>query len=271
MITVIKANRTKEPFSEDKVMNSIRRARIPKSLHQDVLDHVKSKLYEGISTEEIYQHIIEFLERAPNPYIESRYSLKGAIMQLGPTGYPFEDFVSRLFEAQGYSTQVRQTLNGKCVTHEVDVVAEKEGEALMIEVKFHNSHGTRSEIQTALYTQARFEDVKVKNNVTEAWLVTNTKTTVDANTYAQCCGMKVMSWDYPTGNSLRELIEKTKLHPITMLTTLSSDQKASLLESHVILCREILEDPTVLDRLYLSKADHQKVLEETQIIVAEEE
>src|SRR5205085_12654308 len=105
---------------------------------------------------------------------------------LGPTGYPFEDFIARILQSFGYSTKVRQFLMGKCVSHEIDIVAEKSGKSCMIEAKFHNNPGIRSEIHVALYTQARFQDVKLRNTLDSAWLVTNTKTTVDANTYALC-------------------------------------------------------------------------------------
>src|SRR5260221_4411784 len=122
MIHVVKADKTWEPFSEQKVMDSIRRARIPHSFRGEVLTYVKGKLYEGISTQEIYRHILEYLETSPKPYIKTRYSLKEAIMQMGPTGYPFEDFISRLLESEGYTTQVRQILRGKCVSHEIDII-----------------------------------------------------------------------------------------------------------------------------------------------------
>ena len=271
MIHVLKADRTREPFSEHKLITSIQRARIPHSLQGEVLSHVKSKLYDGISTEEIYRHIIEFLGNSPKPYMKARYSLKESIMQLGPTGYPFEDFISKLLIAQGYTTQVRQILSGKCVSHEIDVVAKKNGKTAIIEAKFHNSPGTRSEVHVALYTQARFEDVKARNTVDEVWLVTNTKTTTDANTYAQCSGMKVVSWDYPNGASLRELVEQSKLHPVTMLTTLSQSQKMTLLENHTVLCKDILITPSLTDVLYLSKQDHAKVLAEVRAICINEE
>lgn len=270
MIHVLKANRTREPFSEQKVMSSIIRARIPHSLRGEVLTHVKSKLYEGISTEEIYRHILEFLDNSPKPYIKTRYSLKEAIMQLGPTGYPFEDFISKLLIAQGYSTRVRQILSGKCVTHEIDVIAEKEGKTAMIEAKFHNSPGVRSEVHVALYTQARFEDVKIRNKLDEAWIVTNTKTTVDVNTYAQCAGMRVISWDYPESGSLRDLIEQSRLHPVTMLTTLSQSQKTTLLENHIVLCRDTVNNPQIVSLLYLSKQDHEKLMTEVAVICSDE-
>lgn len=271
MIHVLKANRMLEPFSEQKVIESIKRARIPHSLRSEVLTHVKSKLYEGISTQEVYQHILEFLNNSPKPYIRTRYSLKEAIMQLGPTGYPFEDFISKLLEAQGYTTRVRQILSGKCVSHEIDVIAQREGKTAMIEAKFHNSAGVRSEVHVALYTQARFEDVKVRNHIDEAWLITNTKTTIDANTYALCAGMHVLSWDYPFGEGLRELIERLRLHPITMLTTLAQSQKMTLLENHIVLCKDLLHKPELTNMLYLSDQDKKRLMQEVATVCADEE
>ncbi len=270
MFTVIKANGEQEAFSDEKVLNSIRRARIPQEIQYEALAHVKEKLYEGISTEEIYQHILEFLDRSARPYTKARYSLKEAIMQLGPTGYPFEDFVARLLESFGYQTKVRQILRGKCVTHEIDIIAEKDGKTAAIEAKFHNSPGTRSEIHVALYTQARFQDIQFKNKIDEIWLVTNTKTTIDANTYAHCSGMKVVSWSYPEGGSLRDMVEQSRLHPVTVLNSLSPAHKKSLLENHIVLCKDIYTDKNILDILPLSHAEKEKIFTEVTAICAEE-
>ena len=271
MVTVIKANGEREEFNEQKVMNSIRRARIPNSLHNEVLQHIKSKLYDGISTAEIYQQILDFLDQSSHSIMRSRYSLKEAIMMLGPTGYPFEDFVSRILEAHGYTTQVRQILRGKCVTHEVDVIAKKDGKSSMIEVKFHNNSGARSEIQVALYTHSRFEDVQTNYDFTDVWLVTNTKTTIDANVYAQCTGMKVISWSYPEdGGSLRDLIEKSRLHPVTMVHSLSQSHKTTLLQNHVVLCKDIQRDKSVLDMLPLTRDERERVIAEVESICSEE-
>jgi|SRR5579885_2037271 len=270
MISVIKANGQKEPFSEQKVIDSIRRARIPHQAQTDVLQHIRTKIYDGISTDEIFHHIIEFLDTRVHPYARSRYSLKQAIMLLGPTGYPFEDFVSELLKTEGYDTKVRQILPGKCISHEIDIIAGKNGKKIMIEAKFHNSPGTRSEVHVALYTQARFVDIKDRHGLDEAWLVTNTKTTSDANMYASCSGMKVISWSYPEGESLRDIIERTKLHPITILTSLSESNKMILLENHVVLCKQIHQNKTLLDRLPLTKEEKEKTKAEVAFICTEE-
>jgi Holliday junction resolvase-like predicted endonuclease len=266
MQNVIKANGQREPFNEQKVISSIIRARIPKDLQPQVLAHVKSKSYEGIPTGEIYHHILEFLGESSHPYSRSSYSLKEAIMLLGPTGYPFEDFIAKILQALGYETKVRQILMGKCVSHEIDILATKGNKTTAIEAKFHNNSGTRSEVQVALYTQARFLDIKEKYGITDAWLVTNTKTTTDANTYALCSGLKVISWSFPQEGGLRDLIEKSRLHPITMLTSLPRSHKLTLLNNHIVMCKDIHNDHTILNQLPLSQEEKQRVINELAFI-----
>lgn len=270
MNNVIKANGTKEPFDEEKLINSINRAKIPQNLREQALIHVKNKLYDGIPTAEIYNHILDSFGQSEHPYTRARYSLKEAIMMLGPTGYPFEDFIARILQTQGYETKVRQILSGKCITHEIDVIAKKDDRTTMVEAKFHNHVGTRSEVHVSLYTHARFLDLKERNQFEEAWLVTNTKTTTDANTYAICVGLKVISWSFPENGSLRDLIEKSRLHPITMLTTLPNIHKETLLNDHIVLCKDIYNDPGILDRLSLSKEEKDKTLAETAFICSSE-
>jgi hypothetical protein len=270
MIHVLKATGLREPFDEQKVLNSIRRAGIPHSLHELVLQHVRGKLYEDISTKEIYHHILEFLKNSEHPFSRSKYSLKEAIMSLGPTGYPFEDFIAKVLQTQGFATKVRQIMAGKCVSHEIDILAQKDNKTSMIEAKFHNSMSTRSEIHVALYTYARFLDIKEKNQIDDAWLVTNTKATIDAATYALCSGLKIVSWSFPEEGSLRDLIERSRLHPITILSSLSNAHKATLLNNHIVLCIDIHENPTLIDQLPLSKEEKAKILSEIAFICSKE-
>lgn len=271
MLQVLKANGQKEAFSEEKVISSIKRARIPESLQNQVLTHIRSIVYDGIPTVDIYQSILEFLGKSEHPYNRTRYSLKEAIMMLGPTGYPFEDFIAKILQALGYTTKVRQIMMGKCVSHEIDVIAKKDNKTYMIEAKFHNNIGIRSEVHVALYTQARFLDIKDKNMLDEAWLVTNTKTTLDANTYALCSGLKTISWNYPEDNSLRNLIEKARLHPITILSSLSHSSKVTLLNNHIVMCKDIYENPHFLDQLPLSNDEKQQTLAEVSFICQNEQ
>jgi len=266
MIYVIKTTGEKEPFSEEKLLISIRRAGISDEIRNLVVNHVKSKLYDNIKTSEIYHHVLEFLDKSSQPFNRAKYRLKHAIMEFGPTGYPFEDFVSELLKKEGYQTDVRQTLNGKCVKHEIDIIAQKDGIKSVIECKFHNRVEGHTQVHVSLYTKARFDDLKDIHKLERVWLITNTKITADALSYALCNNMKVISWNYPANQGLRDLIERSKLHPITVLTTLSQNQKQSLLNNHMVLCKYILDKPENLQVLNLPEDKKQSVLEEAKFV-----
>lgn len=268
-MVVIKATGEKELFNEKKLRLSIKRAGIPDSISDQVVKHIQTKLYENIPTYEIYKHITEFLSNSPHPYTKTRYSLKQAIMDLGPTGYPFEDYVNEILKMEGYATEVRQILEGKCITHEIDLILQKNEVNAMAECKFHNSPKTHTQVHVSLYTKARFDDVKEKNNLSEVWLVTNTKITLDALRFATCSNMKVISWDYPENGSFRDLIEKYKLHPITILTSISASQKQLLLENHVTLAKDICKNSSFLDILGLPEDKKNSILSECQFVYGE--
>lgn len=266
MVQIVKANGEKETFSEAKIIRSIQKIGIPAATQEEVLKHVHEKLYENMPTSEIYKHIVEFLDTTPHPYSKSKYSLKQAIMDLGPTGYPFEDYVATLFHAEGYDTMIRTVLQGECITHEIDVIAKKGAEKIMVEAKFHNGNGVKTDVQVALYTYARFEDVTLKEKFTKPLLITNTKATADAVAYAQCKGMNIITWSYPEDGSLRDLVEKYHLYPITALQSLPSSYKQSLLEQGIVLCRDICTNHTLLSRLSLSPTKEEEILKEIKFL-----
>lgn len=260
MVNVLKADRTIEPFSEKKLLASIRRAGIPEGIEEQVVDHIKSKLYDNIPTSEIYHHIEEFFGTSNDQSSRSKYSLKRALMELGPTGFPFEVFISELLKAEGYETQVGQILLGKCVNHEVDVIASKEGEKIMAECKFHNRLGIRSDLHVSLYTKARFDDLKDKHGFTKAMIVTNTKITLDALAYADCEGVRVLSWGYPEGAGIRDLVEKHKMYPITQLSFLSLTNKQELMAKDIVLISQLCKNPEVLDQISIQREKREEIM-----------
>lgn len=266
MYTVLKASGKTEPFNESKVLASIGRAGIPQKLHLEVLNHIKNNLHNNTSTEEIYQQIQNFLAGTKYKYSQSKYSLKRAIMDLGPTGFPFEVYVAEILSKAGFQTKISQVLSGKCVIHEVDIVALKEGRKVMVECKFHNKPGIKSDLHVSMYTKARFDDLKDKHKFSEALLVTNTKISSDALAYAFCENVKVISWSYPEGEGLRDLIEKYKLYPITQLTSLSMSQKQLLLAKNVVLTRFICERPDMLKELNLSQDQLREIVLESKTV-----
>ncbi|MCG2691748.1 restriction endonuclease, partial [Microgenomates group bacterium] len=220
---------------------------ISSQLEKQVLDDIESKLYQNIPTFKIYQQINQTLKTSSEPHVFARYQLKQAIMQFGPTGFPFENFVAAILAELGYSVKVGVIVPGICVNHEVDVVAVKDNQHFMVECKFHNRPGTRSDVKVALYVKARFDDVKSawvkkpghQNMFHQAWLVTNTKLTSDAIKFGECTGMNLIAWSYPKTNCLQDLITRTKLHPVTCLNSISQYQKKQLLDQGIVLCRSL--------------------------------
>ncbi len=235
-ITVKKANGELEKFSEEKVRSSLKRAGAKPEVINKILSQLIGKLHDGITTKAIYRQVYDLL----NQYQQGkgyRYSLKPALMQLGPSGYPFEKFIARLLDHMGYQTQVNVILTGKCVEHEVDVDAQKDNQRFMVECKFHNRAGTKTRSKEALYTQARFDDLT--DHFTQPWLVTNTKLTTNAIKYAECKNMHLLAWRYPQKGSLEQLIEQNNLHPLTCFSFLDRHDRQLLFQNNLVLCQDL--------------------------------
>ena len=251
-----------EPFSEEKLRRSLKRVgALPDSVER-IVSNIVGELREGTTTQDIYKRAFSLLSKYDHP-VAGKYSLKQAIMELGPTGHPFEKLVSELLKTKGFSAQVSVIVQGICITHEIDVVAEKENQRIMVECKFHNQPGIKTDVKVALYVQARFEDIqnawlKNKNDAqkfNEAWLVTNTKLTSEAIRYTQCVGIKVLGWNYPVNEGLEVLIDRSGLHPVTCLTTLSRKNKQYLLSKNIVLSKELLQDKNILRNLGLDNTE----------------
>ncbi|HSE34555.1 MAG TPA: restriction endonuclease [Candidatus Paceibacterota bacterium] len=255
-ITIIKSSGDREPWIPGKLERSLRAAGATEGLIADILRHVERDLHDGMRTADIYRHAFSLLKRAHRP-IAAQYSLKKAIMQLGPSGFPFERLVAHLLSAQGFQTKVGQIVNGMCITHEIDVIAEKDDERLIVEAKYHNDPATKSDVKVALYVHARFMDVEKRfetdhvadgkrDTFHRAWLITNTNFTSQAIDYGRCAGLAMTGWNYPKGRTLQDLVQETQTHPITTLTLLTMPQKSAIIAKGVVLCREIIEDPHIL-------------------------
>jgi len=244
-INIRKASGELEPFLEEKVRSSLTRARIDKETQNEIIEKLHSRLYEGITTRKIYSLVYGWL-KSDQPYLASRYNLKRAVMALGPTGYPFEKFIAGVLTRSGSQATVSTIVKGRCIDHEIDVLAQKGDVRYMIECKFHNRQGIKTNVKVALYVDARFLDIKDtpidffgKKTVSQALLATNTKLTSQAIAYCRCRKMQVISWNYPQGFSLRELVENGGLHPITCLSFLSRKEKESLLSEGFVFCDDL--------------------------------
>ncbi|MBR9853317.1 MAG: ATPase [Algicola sp.] len=256
-------------FSIDKLEKSLQHCGANEEMVQDIVSRVQDELYPGISTREIHNRAFALLKKRKSVYA-SKYKLKKAIYELGPTGFPFERFISGILYYSGYNTQVGETLQGTCVSHEIDVLAIKNGTMNVIECKFHSDDGLKCNVKVPLYINSRYQDVKGPMEsqrektfeLTQGWVVTNTRFTKDALDYGTCVGLYLLSWDYPHGDGLKERIDRLRLYPITVSTLLSGREKQFLLERGVVLCRQLEKDSFYLDHLGVSNGRKQRILKE---------
>jgi len=266
-IMIIKKSGEKEPFSDEKVLASMRRIGLPEELQPVVLKHIKERLHQNTQSSEVFSHILEFLEKNHKPS-SLRFNLKRAIFDLGPTGFPFERYVARIFESQGYKVTVDTILQGDCVSHEVDVILEKDGKKEFVEAKFHNQQGVKTDVHVLLYTYARFLDLKEKHKFDGVWVVTNTKVTSESREYALCKGVKTLGWNFPTKGGLQDFVENPSMYPVTVLTELTMEEKKKLLEEDIILCSDLLKasDFVLKEKLLLNPHRVEEAKESARMI-----
>jgi hypothetical protein len=266
---ITKSTGEKVDFSMEKLKKSLQFSGASNEMVEEIVRQVQDELYHGITTKEIYNRAFALLKKKESVYA-SKYKLKKAIYELGPTGFPFEKFISGILHYSGFDTKVGEIVQGSCVSHEIDILATKNGTLHVIECKFHSDDGLKCNVKVPLYINSRYIDVKLpleskKNKTfttTKGWVVTNTRFSQDALEYGKCAGLYLLSWDYPHGDGLKERIDRLRLYPITVSTLLSNREKHFLLGRDVVLCRELVKNGFLLDHLGVSNGRKQRILKE---------
>ncbi len=269
-IQIVKASGNKVSFSIPKLRHSLARSGANKKTVEQIINKVRDELYQGISTKEIYNRAFALLKKEKAIYA-SKYKLKKAIYELGPTGFPFEKFIGAVLSYSGYTVEVGKVLQGKCVSHEIDVVAKKENQYILAECKFHSEKTTSCNVKIPLYIYARFKDIQEKHKSAldcpnEGWVVTNTRFTKDAITYGNCVGLYLLSWDYPKDNSLKDRIDRLGLYPITVSTLLTNREKQLLLSKGIVLARQLAKNDFHLDHLGIGENRKKRILLEVKTL-----
>ena len=256
-------------FNPDKLIKSLLRSGADRFTAETIVKAITKEIYEGISTKNIYKKAFVLLKNHTNSHA-ARYNLRAAIEMLGPEGFFFEKYIARLFEAEKYEIKNNVTLLGNCVSHEIDILIKKNNVVAMVECKFHGGKEGVSDVKVPLYVFSRFNDLRVNNytlfsnkeKITNCWIVTNTRFTSDAITFAECSGINLMSWDYPENGSLKSRNNKDCLYPITCLTTLTKAEKDKLLILDVILVKELINNSVDLKGVGISPNRIKNILKE---------
>ena len=254
VIWIIKADGSKEPFKVNKIKRTARRAGASPRLASDIVKEMARFVHDGMTSREILSIILGRLRRE-EPAVACRYDLKSAIMRLGVAGFNFEQLMAEILKEYGYSAVTNQIVQGFCVSHEIDIVGEKDGERFMVECKYHHLPGAYTGIKETLYTWARLQDLQKGSGAgktkrfDKAWLVTNTKFSPDSLRYGSCQGIYLLGWHTPQGGGLNQLLERKSLYPVTVLT-LDSEVLGKLAKNKLLLLKDLVRvDVVALSRL----------------------
>lgn len=256
-------------FNPEKLKISLLKSGANSDVVNDILKSIRKELYEGIPTKKIYKMAFALLKKEANAHA-ARYNLRSALQFLGPSGFFFEKYIARIFQAEHFETKLNLTLQGKCVSHEIDVLIKKNNLISMVECKFHAGREAVSDVKVPMYILSRFNDLKDKeysifsknDSVSKCWIVTNNRFTSDAIAFAKCSGLNLLSWNYPELNNLKTKNDFDYLYPVTCLTTLSLGEKDKLLILDVLLVKEIVNNSECLEKIGLSPNRIKNVLKE---------
>ena len=258
-------------FEISKLENSLRNSGAGEQSLKRVLETILPKCFDGITTGELYRMAFEELKKISNS-VAARYSLKKALLELGPAGFYFEQWIARVFQNIGYKTETGQLIKGHAVTHEADVIAKKDDKTYWVECKFRSAEDTKISVTTPMYVLSRIKDISniqynlfgTKTEFTDGWLITNTYFTKDSIAFSEYYGLRLLSWDYPKDKNIKSLVDQNALYPITCLTTLDGKQKQKLLEEKCVLAKELFNNQNLLNILELNEEKKSEVLKEAR-------
>jgi hypothetical protein len=272
-IFISKANGEKELFDVSKLRSSLYRSGADSERIDYVVNEILDWVTDGCTTKKIYSKAFALLKRK-NLQNALRYRLKQALFEMGPTGYPFEQLVGEIFKRKGYQVEVGVIVEGRCVNHEMDLIATLEKTQILGECKYSKDQGKHVSVQVPLYVKSRIDDViKSRENDRKyegfnfyGLIATNTRFTTDSIKYANCVGLEVLSWDYPKGNGIKDLLEREKVFPITILQNLNKKQKSEILEKQIVTCSQLINNKNVIEDLQLSSSKQKKLMFELSTI-----
>jgi len=251
-IKVRKADGRLEPFDRRKIVRTCMKLRVERAEAERIADKISKMAYDGIPSSEILSAIYKEVEKT-RPEYKHAHDLREAISMMRPKP-DFEYFIGITLSSLGYRVESARILDGRCVEHEIDGVAMKGDEVLMVEVKHHVNPHTYTGLEVILAVHSTLRDLVEGYRLglhrypfTAALVACNTKISQHAERYARCVGIRYMGWRYPRAFALEDLIARYKLYPTTMLRVLKRDQIERLGDRGIVTLKQLVETDT--DRL----------------------
>lgn len=246
-VFVTKADGSRQLWVREKVVRTCLRMGANSKVAFEVAEKIEGRLYNGISTQIILRMIFRFM-RKYKPEIGRLFDLRRGLSLMNPKP-EFELFVQVLLMHNGFEVRPSQILKGKCVEHEVDAIARKEGVTYFVEAKHHLSYHSLTGLDESRIARAILEDVnegftpsRFDWKIDRAMIVTNTKYSEHAIRYGKCRNILQIGWSSPENLGLQTMIEEKRLYPLSCLKDLSGEIRMRLVESGIVLIGQLFSE-----------------------------
>jgi Holliday junction resolvase-like predicted endonuclease len=272
---VRKADGTRQLFDREKIVATCLRMDATEDVAEAVADNIVSRVHDGTETREILEMIFRILGRY-KPTIRYHIDLRRSLGLLRSKP-DFEVFVQVLLSEHGYEITPNQILRGRCVEHEVDAIAKRNGLTYIVEVKQHADYHARTGLDVARITRAVLEDLVEgyeaglnQLKVDHAMIVCNTRLSEHAKQYAGCRGILHIGWGSPPEHDLQTMIKERSAYPITYLKGLKNSTRDRLVSVGIVTLRQLADRrPDDLSReIGIKLVESQKLTETAESILA---
>lgn len=248
-VYITKVDGSRQLFDREKVVRTCLKMGVNRSIAYKIVDEVEQQLYDGITTNKIFNLTFRLL-RNYKPTIKHFLDLRKSL-SLMDSKPEFEKFVQILLSYNGYSVSGNRLLIGKCVKHEVDGIAQKNGITYFVEAKHHQNYHSPTGLDESRIARAVLEDVtdgyelgKNKLRIDRAMIVTNTRFSEHAKIYGKCRNILQIGWSSPTKIALQNMIEEKKAHPLSCINGLKNNTRKRLVNSGVVLIKQLMDFDT---------------------------
>jgi hypothetical protein len=270
-IFVTKADGSRQLFDKEKVVKTCLRMGASRSIANEVADEVEARVYDGMPTGKVLRLIFRLL-RKHTPTIQHFLDLRKGL-SLMDSKPEFERFVQILLAHHGFEVTPNQIIKGRCVGHEVDAIARKEGVTYFVEAKHHSNYHTPTGLDESRIARAVLEDViegfELGENdlqIDRAMIVTNTRYSEHARRYGKCRDILQIGWSSPKTFALQNMIEEKKLYPLSCIKGLNSEVKMRLASLGIVLMKQLVdEEPSrIAMKTGVSRENIQRIIEKAK-------
>jgi hypothetical protein len=246
---VTKADGSRQQFDRNKIVATCMRMGATKQDAEEIAGKIESRVYDGMPTAKVLQMIFQFIHKY-KPQASRLYDLRRGLSLMNSKP-EFEKFVQILLADIGFEVVPNKILKGKCIEHEVDAIARKDGVTYFVEAKHHYNYHAFTGLDESRIARAVLEDVSEGFNlgltdlkIDEAMIVTNTKYSEQAMQYGICRNILQIEWSTPADLALRDIILEKSLYPLSCIRGLKTDARLQLVDSGIILINQLVAEET---------------------------